>query len=37
MFDQLQQLFTTNVINAAPNYPAQNMMFRFGFNWIMIN
>jgi len=37
LFDQLQQLFTTNVINAAPNYPAPNMMFRFGFNWIMIN
>ncbi|KAA5532274.1 hypothetical protein F0919_15875 [Taibaiella lutea] len=37
MFDQLQQLFTENAINAAPNYPAPNTMFRFGFNWIMIN
>jgi len=34
--DQLQQLFTTNIIN-APGYPAQNAMFRFGFNWVLIN
>jgi len=36
MFDQLQQLVTDNIIN-APGYPAQNMMFRFGFNWVLIN
>jgi hypothetical protein len=34
--DQLQQFFTRNVIN-APGYPAQNALFRFGFNWILIN
>jgi hypothetical protein len=34
--DQLQQYFTTNIIN-APNYPAQNALFRFGFTWILIN
>jgi len=35
--DQLQQLvIKKNVIN-APGYPAQNALFRFGFNWVMIN
>jgi hypothetical protein len=34
--DQLQQFFTTNIMN-APGYPAQNALFRFGFNWILIN
>jgi hypothetical protein len=35
--DQLQQLLIKkNVIN-APGYPAQNALFRFGFNWVMIN
>jgi len=36
MGDQLQQLFTPNVVN-APGYPAQDAMIRFGFNWVMIN
>lgn len=36
MLDQLQQVFTRNSIY-APGYPAQNLMFRFGFNWAMIN
>lgn len=36
MGDQLQSLFTKNYI-AAPGYPAQNAMIRFGFNWVMIN
>lgn len=34
--DQLQQFFTTNIVN-APGYPAQNALFRFGFNWILVN
>ncbi len=36
MIDQLQQFFYTNNI-AAPGYPVQNAMLRFGFNWVMIN
>lgn len=36
MLDQLQQLAYRNII-FAPNYPAQNLMLRFGFNWVMIN
>ena len=36
MADQMQQLFVENNIT-APNYPAQNFMIRFGFNWVMIN
>jgi hypothetical protein len=36
MLDQVQQLFTRNTI-VAPGYAAQNFMFRFGFNWMMIN
>lgn len=36
LINQLQQYFTTNIIN-APNYPAQNTIFRFGFTWILIN
>lgn len=34
--DQVQQLFSTNYI-AAPNYPAQDFMLRFGFTWQLIN
>lgn len=34
--DQLQQFFTRNTIN-SPGYAAQNSLFRFGFNWILIN
>jgi hypothetical protein len=33
---QLQRLVSENVMN-APGYPAQDLMFRFGFNWILIN
>lgn len=33
---QLQQFFTRSIIN-APGYPAQSALFRFGFNWILIN
>jgi hypothetical protein len=37
MGDQLQQLFIKkNVINFI-NYPAQDALIRFGFNWIMVN
>ncbi len=36
MMDQLQQFFYTNNI-AAPGYPMQNAMLRFGFCWVMIN
>jgi hypothetical protein len=36
MADQLQQFVVENNIT-APNYPAQNFMIRFGFNWVMIN
>lgn len=36
MGDQLQQLVTRNNIN-FPGYPAQDVMIRFGFNWVMIN
>lgn len=36
MGDQLQTLFTDNIIN-APGYPQQNAMIRFGFNWVLIN
>lgn len=35
MMDQLQQLFTTNMI-VAPSYAASNAMIRFGFNWVLI-
>ncbi|WP_118977000.1 putative porin [Taibaiella koreensis] len=40
--EQLQQFFTTNVIQAVGDtpgavYPAPNAMFRFGFTWILIN
>ncbi len=35
--DQMQQmLIKKNVIN-APGYPAQNALFRFGFNWVLVN
>ncbi|PSK91092.1 putative beta-barrel porin [Taibaiella chishuiensis] len=33
---QLQQFFTRSIIN-APGYPAQSALFRFGFNWILVN
>lgn len=36
MGDQIQQAFSRNVIY-APGYPGQNLMLRFGFNWVMIN
>ncbi len=35
MADYLQQFFTDNIY--APGYPAPNPVFRFGFNWILIN
>lgn len=34
--DELQQLISRNNIN-APGYPAENMIFRFGFKWVLIN
>jgi len=34
--DEIQQLFTRNNIN-YPLYPAQNVMFRFGFHWMFVN
>lgn len=36
LFDQVQQMFTNNVIN-TPYYPGPSFMFRFGFNWILVN
>lgn len=36
MMDQLQQLISTNVL-FAPGYPGPNAIFRFGFNWPLIN
>ena len=36
MGDQLQQMFFRNAI-AAPGYPLQDAMLRFGFSWVMIN
>jgi hypothetical protein len=36
MADQFQQLFSRNIITTT-GYPGQNMMIRFGFNWVMIN
>lgn len=36
LVEQLQQLVSRNVIN-APHYPAENAMFKFGFNWTLIN
>ncbi len=36
MADQLQQLFTRNII-ITRGYPGPNMMIRFGFSWVMIN
>jgi len=40
--EQLQQFFSTNVIQAVGDtpgaiYPGPNAMFRFGFTWILIN
>jgi len=35
--DQLQQLIAKNNINALAWYPSQNMLFRLGFNWVLIN
>ncbi len=36
MVDQLQQLFRPgNYIN-LPGYPAQDIMIRFGFNWVLL-
>ena len=34
--DEIQQFFTRNNIN-YPLYPAQNVMFRFGFHWMFVN
>ncbi len=36
MGDQLQALFLPNNM-AAPGYPLQDAMIRFGFSWVMIN
>ncbi|HRO43200.1 MAG TPA: hypothetical protein PL009_10225 [Flavipsychrobacter sp.] len=36
MGDQLQSFFARNVI-AAPGYPTQDAMLRFGFSWVMVN
>jgi hypothetical protein len=36
MADQVQALFWRNTV-IHPNYPSQNVMFRFGFDWIMVN
>lgn len=33
---QIQQLFSRNVL-LAPNYPGQNFMIRFGFEWTLVN
>lgn len=36
MFDQLTQFFNPNIV-ITKGYSAQNAMFRFGFNWVLIN
>jgi len=36
MADQVQEIFTRNTI-AAPGYPAQDFMVRFGFAWVLVN
>ena len=36
MGDQLQRLFGVHNI-PTPGYPTQDVMLRFGFNWIMVN
>jgi len=36
MADQIQAFFWRNTI-IHPDYPSQNPMFRFGFDWIMVN
>lgn len=37
MADQFQKLWEQKNIITAQGYPAQELMIRFGFNWIMIN
>lgn len=37
MFDQLQQLVSQKNIILTPGYPSASFLFRFGFNWILIN
>ncbi len=37
MFDQLQQLVSQKNIILTPGYPSPSFLFRFGFNWILIN
>jgi len=36
MVDQVQTLFWRNTI-VHPGYPSQDLMIRFGFDWIMVN
>lgn len=36
MLDHLQLLFKEGNFINAPGYPAQNMMIRFGFNWVLL-
>jgi hypothetical protein len=36
MADQFQTLFWRNTV-VIPNYPAQDLMIRFGFDWVMVN
>jgi hypothetical protein len=36
MGDQLQTLFWQNTV-VHPGYPSQDMMIRFGFDWVMVN
>jgi len=36
MFDQVQQLFNSNLV-ISKGYHAQNAMLRFGFSWVMVN
>lgn len=36
MVDELQEAFFKNTIT-APGYPAQDLMLRFGFAWVLVN
>lgn len=36
MVDHIQQAFTKQNFIATPGYPAQDIMMRFGFNWVLL-
>ena len=36
MADQIQTLFWRNTV-VHPGYPSQDLMIRFGFEWVLVN